>query len=1275
LEKLNHLILWRIALPRAWFSIARLGDSAWTNLVIAMRGLSTKAVYSRKMKVSSFSLLRKGRERLVEQREETPARPGYWLPWRARMPRDATLKGARKPRRFVWFALSACHLLLGAVMLAVVVGGLFVARLAMGPISIDSLGPEIAKALNQRFGRGYDFSLGGTSVVNRGYAPTLSFDGLSLKETSGKTILTAPRAEVSVDLLALIAGRVTPKRLEVFDVELRLALLPDGSIALPVAPGSAETVPLTPPLADSLAQSSPAPPAEAEASSKTLAAPPPAAAPQDLAAPQESPPRDLVPPLLSARPPRALLAQQMAAAIRLLVDTLTSPESPIAAVDRVGIARGRLVIDDRTTNQQMIFNGLNVAFDKTSGATTFALSVDGPNGRWTAKGLASGTPGAERKLMLSLNNLSLDEILLATGARNIGADFDMPLSAKLSLALHADGMLSEAAGQVDFGAGFLRFDDPNDEPMMVDAIHGGFHWDPATRRIMIDRWRLTAGGTHAELSGSVALPEREGDPWTIGLASAEPTVVAPERPGQTAVVVDAGEGRARLFLAEKKLVLDRIAFSGPRCGFAMAGEVDWTNGPHIRLGASLSPTPITVVTRLWPSFIVAPVRSYLLAHAKEGMVEKAELRVDFDAPTLALMRAEHAPADEAVLLDFTISGGSLDFLTGVPPLRGVDGVGRISGRTTTFTVTNTGVVDAGAGGTLAVLEGSSFRVADSELQPTPGVIMAKVSSSVETIADLLSRDALKAFASLPLESSTLKGQVDGGLEIDMLLGPDIGPDDISLKINATVANFTAENLIGKERLEAATLAITVDPSGLRASGQGRMFGSLATLDMVRPNGKPAEASIRLTLDEAARARQGFGALPGLSGPVGAIVSAPLGTGDKPRAEVELDLTQAGLEWPGVSKPPGRPAKVKLSLVVNENGALLDPFVFEAGPVQARGSLELGGDESLVAARFSQVKLSAGDDMRIDAVRVGEAMKVLVRASTIDARPFLQSLIYAKAEPGPAAKDAAASKDAGAIKEIELDVKAGVLSGYNKEVISGAELHLVKRADQIKQFSFSGRFGRDSITGNLTGGPATPQLNLITDDAGTLLSFVDLYKHMDRGRLSVGMRLGPDLLAGVLVIDSFVLRDEPALRRLVAESVPQADGVRRIDAGAVAFTKLQVRFQRSGSRLDLTEGTMYGDSIGLTVDGWLDYSHDRVDMKGTFVPAYAVNNLFSKIPVFGMILGGGANEGLFGVNYRIEGQASSPTLNINPLSAIAPGIFRQIFGVGNNFAPSGGGARP
>jgi hypothetical protein len=67
----------------------------------------------------------------------------------------------------------------------------------------------------------------------------------------------------------------------------------------------------------------------------------------------------------------------------------------------------------------------------------------------------------------------------------------------------------------------------------------------------------------------------------------------------------------------------------------------------------------------------------------------------------------------------------------------------------------------------------------------------------------------------------------------------------------------------------------------------------------------------------------------------------------------------------------------------------------------------------------------------------------------------------------------------------------------------------------------------------------------------------------------------------------------------------------------------------------------------------------VDITGTYIPAYALNNLFSKIPIIGLALGG-PGEGLFGVTFRIAGPIASPEVFFNPLSAVAPGIFRKIF---------------
>ena len=249
-------------------------------------------------------------------------------------------------------------------------------------------------------------------------------------------------------------------------------------------------------------------------------------------------------------------------------------------------------------------------------------------------------------------------------------------------------------------------------------------------------------------------------------------------------------------------------------------------------------------------------------------------------------------------------------------------------------------------------------------------------------------------------------------------------------------------------------------------------------------------------------------------------------------------------------------------------------------------------------------------------------KLTIRGSTIDARPFLKALTSTPTnESTQISKSAKAEKkEADSFKGFDIDLKSGILTGFNKEVMTGVDLKLSRRGTQIRQLAVQGRFGHDAIQGSMNGDQT---VKISAQDSGALLSFIDLYKHMEGGQLAASMKLSEDPLDGGLEIQNFTLRDEPAIRRLVAQSTEvsapgeNADAARKINAGAVGFKRLKVNFSRAGSRLELRDATMYGPDIGLSVDGWLDYSHDRVAMNGTFVPAFAINNLFSQIPVLGV----------------------------------------------------------
>jgi hypothetical protein len=229
-------------------------------------------------------------------------------------------------------------------------------------------------------------------------------------------------------------------------------------------------------------------------------------------------------------------------------------------------------------------------------------------------------------------------------------------------------------------------------------------------------------------------------------------------------------------------------------------------------------------------------------------------------------------------------------------------------------------------------------------------------------------------------------------------------------------------------------------------------------------------------------------------------------------------------------------------------------------------------------------------------------------------------------------------------------------------MSNAEIHLARRNGLIRKFNMTGHFGRAPIGVSST--QQGPALTIVAKsaDAGASLAFLDLYKRVGDGDLDATIRMAGSRMDGAATIHNFALREDPAMKKLTEESLQKRkSGDTRIDASNLHFTKLSINFNKTGSRVEIKDGALFSPELGATVQGSVDFAADKLALSGTFVPIYGVNNLFAQLPVVGPILGGGEHEGLFGLNYKISGSVASPNLTIDPLSGLAPGFLRKIFG--------------
>ena len=156
-----------------------------------------------------------------------------------------------------------------------------------------------------------------------------------------------------------------------------------------------------------------------------------------------------------------------------------------------------------------------------------------------------------------------------------------------------------------------------------------------------------------------------------------------------------------------------------------------------------------------------------------------------------------------------------------------------------------------------------------------------------------------------------------------------------------------------------------------------------------------------------------------------------------------------------------------------------------------------------------------------------------------------------------------------------------------------------------------------------------------EDAGALLRFLDIYKRMRGGDLV--LQMGDRRRAAGRECHRARIRARQragALRRIIPTQTQVVAGqdragnpqTVRVDINEARFSKARVDFTRAAGRLDFKDAAIWGSQIGFTLGGYIDYARDRLDITGTFVPAYGLNNAFAQVPLFGPLLGGGQIRG-------------------------------------------------
>jgi hypothetical protein len=1115
--------------------------------------------------------------------------------------------------------------------LMVIFGGCFGAlwwRLGAGPINLEMATPWLAAAIEENIGHGNTVEVGGTQIERAGRIRiAVRIRDIIVRDRDRAIVASAPKAEVKLSGLALLTGRLRAESLNLVDAELAIRITPDGYVtvstgdnARPLATG---VVSKRQPVAGATS------PAQSSAAVPVLPAFPSASAPS------------------STTPKVPDSASGLLAGLDWL-DSLSLTGLDGQNLNEIGLKNGSLIIDDQQRGNKWNFENISLSLRRpSSGGVALSVGEDGARA-WSLRVVVGPAENGVRSIDIRADKVSTSNILLALRLRDLTYNADLPLTGELKGELGRDGLPTYFRGKLTAGAGSIIDTDTPDYPMLIDSAEINLEWDSA-RRVLAAPFKIVSGQNRITLLAHVEPPNDTISDWQLSLSGGT-IVLAAIDPEQPPLIFNRIAIRLRFDTEKRRVLLTQADISNGEIGIAGTGGIDYSTDARLTLGFAGTPMSASALKRMWPILIVPEVREWVIERIERGSLQRIEVGVN--SPVRNLSRRGPPIPDDGLAVNIVASGVTLHPVDELPSVRDADMKAHVTGRTATVTIAQA-ASDTPAGRKLNITD-FIFEVPDMAPKPAPAKVKFRIDGPVPAVAEILASERLSEFSGTLVDPNSSKGTVSAVVTLGLPIKRELTKADTVYSIAADLGGFAADKLVMNQKLEANALKVVANNAGYQVKGEVRINGQPAALDYRKPAEGDADIKLQATLDDISRARLGLDLGPAVSGSVPIRLTGKIGASDS-RVGIDADLTSLKLDniLPGWVKLPGKSSRAAFNVVQKPQSTRLEDIVIEGAGTLIKGSIEVDQNGELIGANFPTYSPSEGDKTSLKADRGSDGvMKVTMRGDVFDGRGFLRSAI--------SGKEADAKSKTRNI-DFDIDLKLGAVAGYSGEALRSVDCKLSRRNGVIRNFALSGKLGRDTpLTGDLRGhGQGRDVIYLDTNDAGAFFRFTDTYSKMIGGQLQLAMdppTVEPTAKDGLMNVRDFSVKGEGALDRVAAGGQVGAQN-------GIAFSRLRAEFTRQNGQLTIREGVVKGPTIGATIEGSIDYPGNQVRMSGTFVPMYGLNNMFGQIPIFGLLLGGGSNEGLIGVTYEVVGTPGQPVLRVNPISAMAPGVLRKIFEFG------------
>lgn len=1127
--------------------------------------------------------------------------------------------------------LLLAKIILPIALVAAIACAVVYVRLLNGPISLKFLAGPIARSIA--------VELPDTVVAIDDAVVSFTSDGsvefrlrnVRLSDRDGAPIAIAPQAAFSVSHDALWSGRIAPSRIVLIEPRMLVFYSPERGLALSFSrPGEPE-----------------------------------AAQPDRTAALPAQPTQQLQPLDLSRLVANAnAKARKRADATSYLTD--------------IGIRNATVIFDNagQQTLWRIIEADLDLEHKKRRSTIDGSMSVASSAGPWQ---LAFRIEESEKEQSIVVSTTLRDMVprAIADIAPQLSglAAIQAPVSAQARLTIGGDGQLQEMSGRLQLAQGPVVMPGAPETSIAVENGIFDLSYDRLSGRVELTDGVLIWGGGRVALRGSA---RRVGPPdgranWAIELRSTDGVLSAP----------DLGDARVRLDEASLTALVDTetgrmrqtqllMRAAGTQISVSGAGSLD-DDGRSLQIDGQISPMALPTLKAIWPKWLAPRARQWVGKHVTKGQLQATSFKM-IGSPRA--FKTATAGKDQRLTLSMEASNLQVVPVSGMAPVDAPRALLRVEGSNLEIAIPDAAI--ATAPNRRIALKGGRLAATEIMGERPAADLTFRAQGNVAAALDFVTQEPIAIPRSLLPFSEGVEGKVDGSIKLQFPLIEDVPSSEMKTEAKVTMTDLKARQFIGTRDLQGGRIILDVSENALEAKGDLLIAGVNTRLAWQRIFGgaEDQQPPLRLTasLDNSDRTQLGLDINHIIQGELPIEVLVSRDQRNEPQVRVRADLTNADMTLQTLAwrKPPGRSASMQFDVAKGtKHKTELQNFKLVGDDIAIDGWLALDAQNKLREFLFPDFSINVVSRLEMQGtLRQDNVWDMRVRGSTYDGRDYFKSLFAV----GQSTEQAAGSKD-----QAGIDLRAEIdnVLGQSESTLKGVRVQLSRRQGKLSQLTARGTLegGRTLEVNMKPAGNGPRMLEARSDDAGRLFKLVGFYPNMQNGRMKLDVNLdgrGPVEKNGILYVEAFQVLGDPIVSEVLQISGESGQPEQTDRRGAkpkfvrqvFEFDWMRAPFSVGNQQFVIDDSEIRGPLVGAVIRGKADFRARQVSIGGTYVPLQGLNSAIGAIPGLGQLLAGPRGEGVLGITFAIQGPMAQPQVIVNPLSLIAPGIFREMFQMTN-----------